>query len=89
MSALLLFLLLLLIFLTAGSANLGPTYVLRAQINVSPSNRMDREANDFATMDVFSNISYYEWEGYDGWFNNLAHPEWGGAGVPAKKITEV
>ena len=22
----------------------------------------------------------YEWEGYDGWFNNPAHPDWGGAG---------
>ncbi len=24
----------------------------------------------------------YEWEGYDGWYNNPAHPEWGGAGEP-------
>ena len=23
---------------------------------------------------------YYEWEGFDGWYNNPAHPEWGGAG---------
>ena len=23
---------------------------------------------------------HYEWEGYDGWYNNPAHPEWGGAG---------
>ena len=23
----------------------------------------------------------YEWEGYDGWFNNPAHPDWGGAGT--------
>ena len=22
----------------------------------------------------------FEWEGYDGWYNNPAHPEWGGAG---------
>lgn len=22
----------------------------------------------------------YEWEGYDGWYNNPAHPDWGGAG---------
>ena len=22
-----------------------------------------------------------EWEGYDGWYNNPAHPEWGGAGM--------
>ena len=24
----------------------------------------------------------YEWEGYDGWYNNPAHPDWGGAGTP-------
>ena len=23
----------------------------------------------------------YEWEGYDGWYNNPAHPDWGGAGM--------
>ena len=23
----------------------------------------------------------YEWEGYDGWYNNPAHPDWGGAGT--------
>lgn len=22
----------------------------------------------------------YEWEGYDGWYNNPSHPDWGGAG---------
>jgi hypothetical protein len=25
----------------------------------------------------------YEWEGYDGWYNNPAHPDWGGAGTYA------
>ena len=25
-------------------------------------------------------ITDYEWIGYDGWYNNPAHPEWGGAG---------
>ena len=24
---------------------------------------------------------YFEWEGYDGWYNNPAHPDWGGAGI--------
>ena len=24
----------------------------------------------------------YEYESYDGWYNNPAHPEWGGAGKP-------
>ena len=23
----------------------------------------------------------YEYESYDGWYNNPAHPEWGGAGM--------
>ena len=23
---------------------------------------------------------HFEWEGYDGWYNNPAHPDWGGAG---------
>ena len=23
----------------------------------------------------------FEWEGYDGWYNNPAHPDWGGAGI--------
>lgn len=27
-----------------------------------------------------SNV-YFEWEGYDGWYNNPAHPDWGGAGA--------
>ena len=35
-------------------------------------------------MTSISNAIYpeenYEWEGYDGWYNNPAHPEWGGAG---------
>ena len=26
------------------------------------------------------NETYFEWEGYDGWYNNPAHPDWGGAG---------
>lgn len=29
---------------------------------------------------TISDVEYYEWEGYDGWYNNPAHPEWGGAG---------
>ena len=24
---------------------------------------------------------YFEWEGYDGWYNNPTHPDWGGAGI--------
>ena len=25
-------------------------------------------------------LGEWEWAGYDGWYNNLAHPDWGGAG---------
>ena len=59
---------------------LGPTYVLQTSIDITPNNRMDRAVKNFSKMDVFSDVSYFEWEGYDGWFNNLAHPEWGGTG---------
>ena len=30
----------------------------------------------------FGDRNEQEWEGYDGWYNNPAHPEWGGAGEP-------
>jgi hypothetical protein len=31
----------------------------------------------------------YEWEGYDGWYNNPAHPDWGGADMPLERKTPV
>lgn len=33
----------------------------------------------------------FEWEGYDGWYNNPAHPDWGGAGMqlPQFKMVDV
>ncbi len=60
--------------------NLGPTYTLQNVINVSPDNKADRNEKSFSQKGMFSNASYFEWESYDGWYNNLAHPEWGGAG---------
>ena len=27
------------------------------------------------------NLSHVEYEGYDGWYNNRAHPDWGGVGM--------
>ncbi len=72
---------------TAQSAGagvtLGPTYTLQNTITVD--NFADRQDKNFsrseATIDdAFSRVQFYEWEGYDGWFNNPAHPEWGGAG---------
>ena len=73
---------LVLLFVAAASAagagvNLGPTYVLENYIAVN--NTADR-ARTAPSSTVYSDRKYYEWESYDGWFNNPAHPEWGGAG---------
>ena len=63
----------------SAGADLGPVYTLQTIIDVD--NSVDRREKNFsATPGVFSNVRYYEWESYDGWFNNPAHPEWGGAG---------
>ena len=44
---------------------------------------LEFNVNEF-NEDVNSALSYsmenQEWEGYDGWYNNPAHPDWGGAG---------
>ena len=56
-----------------------PLYTL--QTNIAVDNAADVEQ---IAMPLVGNIStsnvYHEWEGYDGWYNNPAHPEWGGAG---------
>lgn len=39
--------------------------------------------NSFVPLDDEDYIFNYEVEGYDGWYNNLAHPEWGGSGTQA------
>ena len=31
----------------------------------------------------------YEYESYDGWYNNPAHPEWGGADMPMERKTPI
>ena len=45
---------------------------------------MEYEAND-------GELPGFEWEGYDGWYNNPAHPDWGGAGMqlPQFKMVDV
>ena len=53
----------------------GPVYELAANIDID--NSVSR--SDFNLM-FDTDGRYYEWESYDGWFNNPAHPEWGGAG---------
>jgi dual oxidase len=32
---------------------------------------------------------HYEYESYDGWYNNPAHPEWGGADLPMERKTPI
>ena len=64
-------------------AQLGPVYTLQANIPGQPDNSEDQRAMNLTgerPFTFFSDQQYYEWEGYDGWFNNPAHPEWGGAG---------
>lgn len=67
---------------------LGPVYELDKfiPVNLNQVDRMNlaRELNISGVV-RYPNpgeepIVHYEWEGYDGWYNNPAHPEWGGAG---------
>ncbi len=58
----------------------GPTYLLENFIAIN--NSAYQQAVKTRAQESFSTTPYYEWEGYDGWFNNPAHPEWGGAGKP-------
>ncbi len=62
------------------SAQLGPVYTLVNDIPID--NSVDRNMRDFSrnAEEYFDDVRYFEWESYDGWFNNPAHPEWGGAG---------
>ena len=64
-------------------SELGPVYEL--QVFISPGLNYD----DRGTIERDLNVSgiigsskevYYEWETFDGWYNNPAHPEWGGTG---------
>lgn len=63
---------------------LGPIYTLQTFIdpNLNADNRtaiMNR-INLRDSIQVAEPELHYEWENYDGWYNNPAHPEWGGAG---------
>ena len=57
---------------------LGPTYTLQTVITVN--NTGDRMRANINTSRLNFDETHYEWENYDGWYNNPAHPEWGGAG---------
>ena len=84
--------LLLLICATLGMAlisgnvpgpDLGPVYTLQKFIrrDVNLANRKDiTDRLNLSETIMSSNETHFDWEGYDGWYNNPAHPEWGGAG---------
>ena len=83
--------LLLLAFVCTASAQsysppgseLGPTYTLQTRIqinNTADRYGVTRRISNNDALDLNYNETHYEWENYDGWFNNPAHPEWGGAG---------
>ena len=62
---------------------LGPIYTLQkyipANLNYDDRNAVMDRIN-VSTVISTSTETHFEWENYDGWFNNPAHPEWGGAG---------
>lgn len=75
------FALLLSAFVIQGvySSDSNPVYnlvPLAIPINNSADQTFQIEFNTQAQEGEFE----YEWESYDGWYNNLAHPDWGGAG---------
>ncbi len=64
-------------------SELGPVYELQISIqedlNLDDQNAIKRDLNVSDIIGANEKI-HYEWETFDGWYNNPAHPEWGGAG---------
>ena len=64
-------------------SELGPVYKLQRSIqedlNLADQDTIKRDLNVSGIIGANEEISY-EWETFDGWYNNPAHPEWGGAG---------
>lgn len=64
-------------------SELGPVYMLqrsiREDLNLPDQDAIKRDLNVSGIIAANEEISY-EWETFDGWYNNPAHPEWGGAG---------
>ena len=81
---------LLLAFATCIFAE-GPEYELRVDIGAD----LDADSTNAAdVLDIFpsgglpiSSEVNYEWESYDGWYNNPAHVEWGGYGECVRTVT--
>ena len=59
-----------------------PSYVLNDLGKINIDNSEDRQTvlDNVRLNESLSETHYYEWQGYDGWFNNPSHPDWGGAG---------
>ena len=55
-----------------------PLYTLQKDIPINNTVYVNEVADPL--IESISERIYFEWEGYDGWYNNPAHPEWGGAG---------
>ena len=87
--------LLVLAFASAAMANQGysgplsePLYTLQTYVTVNPNNTADRDNVETNAGLVFNNETHYEWQGYDGWYNNPSHPDWGGAGKLKTRNTD-
>ena len=52
----------------------------RVTYNFANNNDAERQQLTNPIRNAIYTEENYEWEGYDGWYNNPAHPEWGGAG---------
>jgi len=76
---------LLLAFATVSLAQFAPSPQPsyggpNAVINIDNTASRRQIETDSGLPNAIHQEEYYEWEGYDGWYNNPAHPEWGGAG---------
>ena len=79
MPALLTCFLLLLAFAACSNAE-GPVYELEFDVRGTLANFNDQYITSRFVNITFSDEKNFEWESYDGWFNNAAHVEWGGYG---------
>lgn len=63
---------------------LGPIYTLQTfidpNLNMDDRDAIEERINLTEAIRIDNPEVHYEWENYDGWYNNPAHPEWGGAG---------
>ena len=57
-----------------------PSYGGPPVLNIVNTDDKTAIETDSGLPDMIHEEEYYEWQGFDGWYNNPAHPEWGGAG---------